>query len=138
LITQIGEEVPTLLRGDPLRLRQVLLNLVGNAIKFTSCGEVFLDVSLERQDDTSANVRFEVHDSGIGIAEEVIPRLSQPFTQADDSTTRRFGGPDSAPRFAAGSWRRWVAASASAARSDKARSFISRSRSSNTRLRENP
>jgi signal transduction histidine kinase/response regulator of citrate/malate metabolism len=92
LITQIGEEVPTLLRGDPLRLRQVLLNLVGNAIKFTSCGEVFLDVSLERQDDTSANVRFEVHDSGIGIAEEVIPRLSQPFTQADDSTTRRFGG----------------------------------------------
>jgi signal transduction histidine kinase/CheY-like chemotaxis protein len=92
LITQIGEEVPTLLRGDPLRLRQVLLNLVGNAIKFTSCGEVFLDVALERQDDTTASVRFEVHDSGIGIAEEVIPRLFQPFTQADDSTTRRFGG----------------------------------------------
>ena len=92
LITQIGEEVPTLLRGDPLRLRQVLLNLVGNAIKFTSSGEVFLDVSLERQDDTTANVRFEVHDSGIGIAEDVIPNLFQPFTQADDSTTRRFGG----------------------------------------------
>jgi two-component system, sensor histidine kinase and response regulator len=92
LITQIGEEVPTLLRGDPLRLRQVLLNLVGNAIKFTSSGEVFLDVALDRQDDTTASVRFEVHDSGIGIAEEVIPRLFQPFTQADDSTTRRFGG----------------------------------------------
>jgi len=92
LITQIGEEVPTLLRGDPLRLRQVLLNLVGNAIKFTSSGEVFLDVSLERQDDTTANVRFEVHDSGIGIAEDVIPNLFRPFTQADDSTTRRFGG----------------------------------------------
>jgi signal transduction histidine kinase/response regulator of citrate/malate metabolism len=92
LITQIREEVPSLLRGDPLRLRQVLLNLVGNAIKFTSSGEVFLDVSLDRQDDTTAEVRFEVHDTGIGIEEDVIPRLFQAFTQADESTTRRFGG----------------------------------------------
>jgi signal transduction histidine kinase/response regulator of citrate/malate metabolism len=92
LVTQVGEEVPTLLRGDPLRLRQVLLNLVGNAIKFTSRGEVFLDVSLDRQDDATAEVRFEIRDTGIGIAEDVIPRLFHPFTQADESTTRRYGG----------------------------------------------
>jgi signal transduction histidine kinase/response regulator of citrate/malate metabolism len=92
LVTQIREDVPSFLRGDPLRLRQVLLNLVGNAIKFTSSGEVFLDVSLDRQDDTTADVRFEIHDTGIGIEEDVIPRLFQAFTQADESTTRRFGG----------------------------------------------
>ena len=92
LVTQIREEVPSLLHGDPLRLRQVLLNLVGNAIKFTSSGEVFLDVLLDRQDDTTADVRFEIHDTGIGIEEDVIPRLFQAFTQADESTTRRFGG----------------------------------------------
>jgi signal transduction histidine kinase/response regulator of citrate/malate metabolism len=92
LITQVGEDVPTLLRGDPLRLRQVLLNLVGNAIKFTEHGEVFLDVSIDRQDDIAAELRFEVHDTGIGIAPEVITHLFQPFTQADDSTTRRYGG----------------------------------------------
>ncbi|HZL46590.1 MAG TPA: response regulator [Opitutaceae bacterium] len=92
LITQVGEEVPALLRGDPARLRQVLLNLVGNAIKFTSRGEVFLDVSIDRQDDATADVRFEVHDTGIGIAAGVLPHLFQPFTQADESTTRRYGG----------------------------------------------
>jgi signal transduction histidine kinase/response regulator of citrate/malate metabolism len=92
LVTQIREDVPSLLRGDPLRLRQVLLNLVGNAIKFTSSGEVFLDVSLDRQDNTTADVRFEIHDTGIGIEKEVLPRLFQAFTQADDSTTRRYGG----------------------------------------------
>ena len=92
LIVQIGEAVPTLLRGDPLRLRQVLLNLVGNAVKFTSRGEVFLDVSAGRQDEASAELRFEIHDSGIGIAPDVIAHLFQPFTQADESTTRRYGG----------------------------------------------
>ena len=92
LIMQVGEDVPILLRGDPLRLRQVLLNLIGNAIKFTASGEIFLDVSIERQDDTSAELRFEIHDTGIGIAPEVIAHLFQPFTQADESTTRRYGG----------------------------------------------
>jgi len=89
LIVQIGEAVPTLLRGDPLRLRQVLLNLVGNAVKFTSRGEVFLDVSAAGRMKPSRNLRFEIHDSGIGIAPDVIAHLFQPFTQADESTTRR-------------------------------------------------
>jgi signal transduction histidine kinase/response regulator of citrate/malate metabolism len=92
LIIQIGDEVPTQLRGDPLRLRQVLLNLIGNAIKFTGRGEVFLDVSVARQDDATAELRFEIHDTGIGISPDVIPHLFQPFTQADESTTRRYGG----------------------------------------------
>ena len=92
LITAIGDGVPTRLRGDPHRLRQVLLNLLGNAIKFTEHGEVFLDVSLLRQNDSTAEIRFEVHDTGIGIPEEVVPRLFHPFTQADESTTRRYGG----------------------------------------------
>ena len=92
LIIQIGDEVPTQLRGDPLRLRQVLLNLIGNAIKFTASGEVFLDIAVGRQDDASAELRFEIHDTGIGISADVIPHLFQPFTQADESTTRRYGG----------------------------------------------
>jgi PAS domain S-box-containing protein len=75
------------LRGDPIRLRQVLLNLVGNAIKFTPSGNVTIRVSrCERL------VRFEVRDTGIGIAPDVQARLFQPFTQADSSTTRRYGG----------------------------------------------
>jgi len=92
LITQIGGDVPTRLRGDAHRLRQVLLNLIGNALKFTDRGEIFLDVGVARQDDATAELRFEVHDTGVGIAAETLPRLFQPFSQADDSTTRRFGG----------------------------------------------
>ena len=92
LITSIGDGVPTRLRGDPHRLRQILLNLLGNAIKFTERGEVFLDVTLARQEGDNAELRFEVHDTGIGIPEDVIPRLFHPFTQADESTTRRYGG----------------------------------------------
>ncbi len=92
LITSIGDGVPTRLRGDPHRLRQILLNLLGNAIKFTERGEVFLDVNLARQEGDNADLRFEIHDTGIGIPEDVLPRLFHPFTQADESTTRRYGG----------------------------------------------
>lgn len=81
-----------LVQGDALRVRQILTNFLGNAIKFTSSGGVRLVVHPPRSDGTQAIVRFEVHDTGPGIDEATLPRLFQPFTQADESTTRRFGG----------------------------------------------
>jgi two-component system sensor histidine kinase/response regulator len=90
--TLVQPGVPSLVRGDPGRLRQVLVNLAGNAVKFTERGEVVLRARLERQDQSDVMVRFEVTDSGTGIAPEVSARLFQPFTQADSSTTRRYGG----------------------------------------------
>ena len=88
----IPPELPCLVRGDPGRLRQVLLNLVGNALKFTNKGEVAVSVSAEQETAADLTIRFEVRDSGVGIASEDIARLFQPFSQADVSTTRRFGG----------------------------------------------
>jgi signal transduction histidine kinase/CheY-like chemotaxis protein len=88
----IPEEVNTLLRGDAGRLRQVLLNLVGNGIKFTEKGEVFVNVSTLEETSTHLKFKIEVVDMGIGIQPEVQARLFQSFTQADGSTTRRFGG----------------------------------------------
>ncbi len=85
---RIDERLPQATRGDPYRLRQVLTNLIGNSIKFTDHGEVLIDV---QQHDTQT-LRFAVHDTGIGISDEVRDRLFQPFEQADGSTTRRFGG----------------------------------------------
>ncbi len=88
----IPEEVPTDLSGDPSRLRQVLTNLVGNAVKFTERGEVLIRVSSLEAAPDAARLHFEVIDTGIGIAEEVCRNLFQPFAQADGSTTRRYGG----------------------------------------------
>ena len=88
----IAPEVPSLLRGDPGRVRQVLLNLMGNAVKFTAKGEVVVSVSLVAQTDDAVRMRMEVRDTGIGIAADDLPTLFSPFTQADASTTRRFGG----------------------------------------------
>jgi hypothetical protein len=81
-----------MLVGDGLRLEQVLINLVGNAIKFTERGDVWLRVELQTITDSKARVRFEVRDTGIGIEPENVARLFEPFIQADTANTRRFGG----------------------------------------------
>jgi len=83
---------PRTLVGDAGRLRQVLLNLVGNAVKFTSQGRVTLALECRQISDGKALMRVEVEDTGIGIAEDVQDQLFQKFTQADASITRRFGG----------------------------------------------
>jgi len=92
LACMIQADVPTYLRGDPGRLRQVLVNLVGNAIKFTEQGEVLMRTELAGQDETHALVRFEVKDTGIGIKPEHHQTIFQSFSQADGSTTRKYGG----------------------------------------------
>ena len=89
---RIPSNVPFLLRGDPLLLRQVLLNLLGNALKFTERGEVGVRVALESDAPRLAKVRFEVVDTGIGISADAQRRIFERFTQADESITRRFGG----------------------------------------------
>jgi len=91
-ILNIEPEVPSLLRGDPGRLRQVLTNLIGNAIKFTAKGEIVVRAGLEAEDDRGAMVRFSVSDTGIGIPADKADKLFEAFTQADSSTTRLYGG----------------------------------------------
>ncbi|MFP4272551.1 MAG: PAS domain S-box protein [Halothiobacillaceae bacterium] len=86
------DSVPHWLRGDPTRLRQALLNLVGNAVKFTEQGGITLRARVVSREDRQLQVRFEVEDSGVGIPEDRIARLFQPFEQADSSTTREYGG----------------------------------------------
>ncbi len=88
----IHHEVPSLLRGDPGRLRQILINLAGNAIKFTEKGEVAVRISLEDENATHATIRFGVSDTGIGIPENRMDRLFKSFSQVDSSTTRKYGG----------------------------------------------
>jgi signal transduction histidine kinase/DNA-binding response OmpR family regulator len=88
----IDPEIPTHLTGDALRLRQILVNLIGNAVKFTAKGEVTIEVKHERAGDDGCKLLFSIADSGIGIPRESVDKLFQPFTQVDTSTTRRYGG----------------------------------------------
>ena len=92
IMTHVDTSLPDKLYGDPTRIRQVLLNLAGNAVKFTERGEVMIRVSLVARDEHAVRVRFAIEDTGIGIAATALKRLFQPFVQADGSTTRRFGG----------------------------------------------
>jgi PAS domain S-box-containing protein len=95
LACHVEEEVPALVRGDPGRLRQVLTNLVGNAVKFTERGEVAITVRLASSAPAREGefvLHFSVRDTGIGITAEAVARLFQAFTQADSSTTRKYGG----------------------------------------------
>jgi signal transduction histidine kinase/DNA-binding response OmpR family regulator/HPt (histidine-containing phosphotransfer) domain-containing protein len=88
----VHANVPIALRGDPARLRQVLTNLIGNAVKFTQQGEVSLQVFLEEDSPDRVTIRFDVTDSGIGIPPDTQAKLFRPFVQGDSSTTRRYGG----------------------------------------------
>ncbi len=89
---ELAADVPARARGDSTRVRQVLLNLVSNAVKFTAEGSIVVGVRSLRGSDSGARLRFEVRDSGIGIDPQALERLFQPFEQADASTTRNYGG----------------------------------------------
>src|SRR6266478_1869316 len=92
LLCEVAPEVPEVVRGDSGRLRQVIINLVGNAIKFTEKGEVALKVQVEAAHTRDRTLRFTVADSGIGIPKEKLEVIFHPFSQADTSTTRKYGG----------------------------------------------
>ena len=92
LVSYVHHEVPLYLKGDPCRLRQVLVNFLSNAIKFTQEGEVVILVTKEAETSSNVRLRFCVSDTGIGIAKYALPQIFQAFVQADGSTTRKYGG----------------------------------------------
>jgi PAS domain S-box-containing protein len=92
LIFDIAPDVPDAIVGDPLRLRQVITNLVGNALKFTEHGHVLLEIREDRHSESGTMLHFSVSDTGVGIPHEKQPLMFEPFSQADGSTTRRYGG----------------------------------------------
>jgi len=92
LYADIDEQLPQVLVGDPTRIRQVLANLISNALKFTEKGHVLVRIRVVSSGDKIAGISFEVEDTGVGIKEEVIDKLFNEFTQADGSTTRKYGG----------------------------------------------
>ncbi len=92
LLAHFPPDLPPALRGDPTRVRQILLNLTSNAVKFTSAGEVVVRARMLGEAGDQVSVRFEVSDTGVGIVRDDLERLFEPFSQADSSTTRRYGG----------------------------------------------
>src|SRR5687767_12892791 len=91
-VVSMMPEVPPAVRGDPHHLRQVLINLAGNAVKFTDAGSVTVHVSVQAETESNVRLKFSIRDTGIGIAPEAQSKIFDSFTQADQSTTRRFGG----------------------------------------------
>jgi len=92
LLFEIANDIPVAICGDPNRLRQIMANLLGNAIKFTNDGRIMAKVRVASEDSQAVMLRFEVHDTGIGISHEARGRIFEAFSQADDSTTRKYGG----------------------------------------------
>ena len=92
VVCEIAREVPRRLRGDPGRLRQILVNLLANSVKFTHHGEIYITVEFEAEYKGAAILRFRVKDTGIGFPEDQAPFLFEPFVQADGSSTRKYGG----------------------------------------------
>jgi len=92
VVIDLDPDAPTHLVGDPLRIRQVLVNYLGNAVKFTASGEIMIGIAVSRRTQSEVVLRFTVSDTGIGIADDQLPRLFESFQQADTSTTRQFGG----------------------------------------------
>jgi two-component system sensor kinase len=92
LLCHIADDVPRCVVGDPTRLRQLIVNLVSNAVKFTSVGEILVELSVVRREEQRVVLEFAVHDSGLGIAQDKLASVFEAFQQSDSSTTRRFGG----------------------------------------------
>ncbi|WP_199873040.1 ATP-binding response regulator [Inediibacterium massiliense] len=88
----IQSDIPCIVKGDPIRLKQIIYNLVNNAVKFTEQGEVYVDVSLKDEKEDMVYIKFKIEDTGIGISNKIMDKLFEPFAQEDESSTRRFGG----------------------------------------------
>ncbi|HKR04820.1 MAG TPA: response regulator [Bacteroidia bacterium] len=92
MVTEIDPSLPPMIIGDPVRLSQVLLNLAGNAIKFTDKGTITIQCKKQKEENKTVWIEFSVTDTGIGIAEEIVPKIFESFTQASSDTTRKYGG----------------------------------------------